>query len=218
MSLLVLYFVTPMTRLKRRLAQTIVLSIPVLAIYVAAGWNSGAGVFAPVRTLRSVIDSKSDTSTLWRDLENYNLYTTFRTNPILGIGFGHEYIETITLPDITGSLSGAVSGYKLYRYAPHNSVLGLITYGGVIGFAALWMLFPLGFFFAVRSYDRSTLPRDRTAALATIGVLVAYIVHCYGDMGLGTFTSVFTVGAALALIAKQAVAVGAWPFRTRASS
>jgi hypothetical protein len=36
------------------------------------------------------------------------------------------------------------------------------------------------------------------------------MVHCYGDMGLGTWTSVFTVGAALALVGKQAVATGAW--------
>jgi len=205
-GLLVIYFITPMTRLKRRLAQAVAVTIPLTLTYIAVGWSSGSGIFAPVRTIRSVIDSKSDTSTLWRDLENYNLYFTLRTHPLLGTGFGHEYIEMIHLPDIS-------SGYSLYRYAPHNSIMGLFAYSGFIGFAGMWLIIPLGMFFAIRCYRFATLPRDRVAALTTVGVLVAYVVHCYGDMGLGTFTSVFTVGAALALMAKQAVVTGAWPLR-----
>ncbi len=208
MSLLVIYFITPMTRLKRRLAQTVALTIPLTLAYVAVGWSSGSGIFAPVRILRSVIDSKADTSTLWRDLENYNLYFTLRSNPLLGTGFGHEYVEMIHLPDIS-------SGYSLYRYAPHNSILGLFAYSGFVGFTGIWLIVPIGMFFAIRCYRFATVPRDRAAALMAVGILVAYTVHCYGDMGLGTFTSVFTVSAVLALIAKQAVATGAWPLRPR---
>jgi hypothetical protein len=210
-ALLALYFITPMTKLKRKLARGLVLSTPLFLLYLAVGWNSGSGVFAPARTLRSVMDSQSDTSTLWRDLENYNLYYTFRQNPVLGAGFGHPYIEVVQLPTIADY-------YTIYRYAPHNSILGLLTYAGVIGFAAIWLIQPLGIFFAVRSLDASRAPRDRTIALVTIGVLVVYMLHCYGDMGLGTWTSVFTVGAALALTAKLAVAVGAWPLRPRAAT
>ena len=206
-GLLVIYFITPMTRLKRRLAQGVAVSIPLILVYIAVGWNSGSAVFAPVRTIRSVVDSKSDTSTLWRDLENYNLYFTLRSNPVLGTGFGHEYTEVIHLPDIS-------SGYSLYRYAPHNSILGLFAYAGFIGFTGIWLIIPVGMFFAIRCYRFATLPRDRVSALAAVGILVAYVVHCYGDMGLGTFTSVFTVSAVLALIAKQAVATGAWPLRS----
>jgi len=208
MGLLAVYFITPMTRLKRRIAQGVALSIPLTLSYVAVGWNSGSGIFAPVRTIRSVVDSQADTSTLWRDLENYNLYFTLRAHPLLGTGFGHEYIEMIHLPDIS-------AGYSLYRYAPHNSILGLLAYAGCIGFTGIWLIIPLGMFFAVRCYRFATVPRDRVAALTAVGVLVAYVVHCYGDMGLGTFTSVFTVSAVLALIAKQAVATGAWPLRPR---
>jgi hypothetical protein len=202
-SLIVIYSITPMTRLKRRLARGVVISVPVLLVYVAAGWSHHTGIFAPVGMIRSVVDSKADTSTLWRDLENFNLYSTIRSNPILGTGFGHEYIESIHLPDIS-------QAYALYRYAPHNSILGLFAYCGFAGFAGIWFLMPLGIFFGVRSYRFAHTPRDRMASLTAIGVLVAYMVHCYGDMGLGTWTSVFTVGAALAVVGKQAVATGAW--------
>ncbi len=207
-GLIVLYLITPFTRLKRTIARTLALSVPVLLVYAGVGWSSSAKVFAPVRTLRSVIDSRADQSTQWRDWENYNLFYTVRTHPLLGTGFGHGYTEVVKLPDISAN-------YELYRFAPHNSVLGLFAYAGLIGFTAMWLLMPLGVFFAVRAYRFSTTPRDRTAALATVGVVVVYLVHCYGDMGLGTWTSVFTVAPAFALVAKQAVATGAWPLRPR---
>ena len=205
-ALAVLYFITPFSRLKKRIVQGVVICLPVIALYTAIGWSSGARFFAPVRTIRSVVDSGADPSTRWRDLENYNLYYTLRAHPVLGTGFGHGYDEVIHLPDIS-------EAYELYRFAPHNSILGLLTFSGGVGFAAIWLLIPLGVFFAVRSYRFSTTPRDRTTALATVGILVTYLVHCYGDMGLGTWASVFTVAPALALVAKQAVATGAWPLR-----
>jgi hypothetical protein len=203
-GLLLVYLISPWTRLKRGFARGVVIALPVIAIYTAVGWNARSGLFAPVRTLRSVVDSQADPSTLWRDIENYNLFYTLRGNPVFGTGFGHGYIEVVRLPDIS-------SGYAIYRYAPHNSVLGLLAYGGMTGFFGLWLLFPLGIFFAVRSYRFSTAPGDRVAAITCIGVLLAFLIHCYGDMALGSWTSVFTVAPALALVAKQAVATGAWP-------
>jgi O-Antigen ligase len=211
LALIALYFITPLTHLKKRIAQAVAISLPILALYVAIGWSSQARVFAPVQTIRSVMDSDVDPSTRWRDWENYNLFYTVKTHPLLGTGFGHGYEEVVRLPDIS-------KAYELYRFAPHNSVLGLLAYSGLVGFAGMWLFIALGVFFAVRAYRFSTTPRDRSTALTTVGILIAYLVHCYGDMGLGTWTSVFTVGPALALVAKQAVATGAWPLRPRRSS
>ncbi len=205
---LIIYFITPMTRLKRRVAQTVAVCIPAIALYAAIGWSQSSAAFAPVRLFRSVIDAQADTSTQWRELENYDLYYTLKDNPILGTGFGHEYTEHIILPDVARY-------YSLYRYAPHNSILGLLVYTGYVGFAGLWMIVPLGIFFAARSYRFSVVPRDRVAALTCVGVLVNFSVHCFGDMALGSWPSVFTVAPALALTAKQAVATGAWPLALR---
>jgi hypothetical protein len=210
-GILVLYLLTPFTRLKRRMAQVATISIPLVLVYVAAGWGSHSPVFAPVHTLRSVVDAQADQSTLWRDLENYNIYVTFKANPVLGTGLGHGYTEAIKLPSISGA-------YALYRFAPHNSILGLFAYAGGVGFLGLWLIIPLGIFFAIRSYRAATLPADRISALAIVGVLLVYELHCYGDMGLGTWTSVFLVAPALALAGKLAVATGAWPARTPRSA
>ncbi len=209
LALAVVFALAPWTSVKRRAIQTFVACIPLLLVYVAAGWGRPTGVFAPVGTLRSVVDSKSDSSTAWRDWENYNIAYTVRRNPLLGTGFGHEYEEVVLLPDIS-------VWYPLYRYAPHNSVLGLLAYAGIVGFAGLWMMIPVGIFLAVRGQRFAAAPRDRVAALTALGAIVGYLVHCYGDMGLGTWASVFTVGPAIALAGKIAVANGAWPLRARA--
>ena len=203
-----LCFIIPSSRFKKTLTRIVAFSLPVLALYVAIGWNRSSFPFQPIHSIQSAMDSSKDKSALWRDLENYDLYYTVKQNPVLGTGFGHGYEEVVRLPDISRS-------FELYRFAPHNSVLGLLAFAGYVGFSAIWLIFPLGVFFAVRSYRFSTVPRDRITALTALATLIVFVVHCYGDLGFGTATFLFTVAPALALIAKQATATGAWPLSRR---
>ena len=105
-------------------------ALPIL-LYVGVGWTSEAGAFGPVHKFRSMLDPKADTSTLWRELENSNLVFTYHESPLLGLGYGRPFHEHIKLPDVTGS-------YELEPYVPHNGVLGLWTFGGLLGFSLLW--------------------------------------------------------------------------------
>lgn len=207
-ALLVIYALTPPSSFKRALARTGIVTSPLLLIYVVVGWGSTRSVFGPVQVVRSVVDSQADLSTAWRDWENYNLFYTLRQNPLFGTGYGHGYIEVVKLPDIS-------QVYQIYRFVPHNSILGLWAYGGLVGFSALWMMLVVGLFLSVRSARFATRRAHRAAAIAATAAVVVYLVHCYGDMGLGTWTSVFTVAPALAAASQLAVATGAWPARGR---
>jgi hypothetical protein len=82
---------------------------------------------------------------------------------------------------------------------------------GLVGFTALWTLLVVALFLAARAAWRTTGPEDRAAALSAASAVVVYLVHCYGDMGLGTWTSVFTVAPAFAVASRLAAATGAWP-------
>jgi O-antigen ligase len=199
----VFWLLTPWRPLKRRVARVLVaLSLPIL-LYVGAGWNSSSGVFGPVQKFRSMLDSKADSSTLWRDLENFNLVFTFRDNPLLGLGFGRPFEQKIQLPDVTAH-------YELEPYVPHNSVVGLWAYGGLLGFAVLWAVFPVGFFFTVRAYRWSRTPLERVTALGAAAVQVCYLVQGYADLGFGSWGPLFTLATAYALVGKICVANGAW--------
>jgi O-antigen ligase len=202
------FLITPMRRFKRFFLRALVVSLLPLLIYVAAGWSSHSTIFGPVRTFRSMFDSGVDGSTRWRDWENYDLIFTFRQNPLFGSGFGHPFIDEIKLPDIT-------SAYELEPYVPHNSVLGLWAFGGLVGFALLWAVFPVGMFFTVRAYRWSRTPAERITALGAAAVQICYVLQGYGDLGFGTWGPVFSVATAYALVGKICVANGAWPAAAR---
>src|SRR6185369_18002177 len=89
---------------------------PLTLIYILIGWSSTNGaLFKPVRIIRSAVDSESDASTQWRDVENYDLLYTIRQFPIFGAGYGHGFWEVMPLPAVD---------YQLELFIPHNSVLG----------------------------------------------------------------------------------------------
>jgi len=202
-GMLLVFSLARRTRLKDRVVRGLVVTAPATLGYCVLGWGSYSGVFRPVQVIRSVVDSSSDMSTMWRDLENYDICYTIGRNPVFGTGYGHGYIEIIKLPDVT-------SVYALERFIPHNAILGLWAYGGLIGFTALWTMFPVGIFFAARAHRWAKDAPSRVASLGAIIAIVIYLVHCWGDMGLGTWVGVFTTAPALAVAAKLAVATGAW--------
>jgi O-antigen ligase len=110
-------------------------------------------------------------------------------------------LEIVALPAVD---------YELEKYLPHNSILGLMSSGGLLGYAAMTLLWVVGAFFAMRAYYAATSPIDRTAAIVSFGVVLVYLIQCWGDLGLGAPQGVFLVAAALAVAGKLAVATGAW--------
>lgn len=197
-----LYLITEPNAFKRKLQRVALLAMPLVAAYVAVGWSQKGGVFKPVQIIRSAVDSSTDESTRWRDLENFNLVYTLRMKPIVGVGYGHGFWEAWPLPQVD---------YPLERFIPHNSILGLWCYGGYLGFTGLTLLWVGGVYFGVRAYHYCKAPYDKAAALVSFGAILIYYVQCFGDMGLGTFTGVFLIGPALTIACKLAVKSGAWP-------
>jgi len=203
-ALIALAFIGWRTQIKRRLVRSMFLVVPLLLVYVTVGWNSNSKVFSPVRSLRSVGDADNG-STLFRDLENFNLIQTMKIGPILGVGFGQEFSEVVTTPDI--------SFFKEYRYMPHNSVLGLWAFVGWIGFTGLFMALVVGVFLAALSYNHARLPLERAAAYTALGMVLIYMIQCYGDIGFSERESIFLVGPALAVAGQLALTTGAWNAR-----
>lgn len=199
-----LYLMTDMNPLKRKLNKLAIAMIPVVAAYVAVGWNQKGGPFKPVQLIRSAVDSSADTSTAWRDLENFNLVFTLRNFPLFGIGYGNPFWEMWPMPPVD---------YSLEKYVPHNSLLGILCYGGFVGWAGITMMWVGGIFFGIRAYHFCKEPLEKAAALAAFGSVLVYYFQCFGDMGLGSWTGVFLVGPSLAVACKLAVNAGAWDLK-----
>jgi len=208
-AVLALYIVSRRTRLKRFITQTVLMSVPLLLAYVAVGWNSTAKIFGPIKIFRSVGDGQVDGSTLYRDLENFNLIQMLKENLVFGSGFGHPYKLVVIMPDI--------SFFKEWRYMPHNSVLGLWAFTGWIGFTGLSIAAIVAVYFAARSYRMSQTPGDRIAAFTALATILIYWVQCWGDIGFSERNGIFLLGPAIAVAARLAISTGAWGSLHRAA-
>lgn len=184
----------------RFLKRSLVVLVPLAMLYVAAGWNSNAAVFRPVSTLRS-LTANEDASSQTRDIENYNLIQTLKRHPILGSGFGHEYVELVQANRVD-------QVFAQYRYIAHNSVIWLLSLAGWVGFAMLWTVFPVGVLIALHVHRESTGAVDRVTAFSAVIAILCFVLQAWGDMGLqswmGTLIVTALTGATGALFTAKA--------------
>lgn len=203
-----LFFAAPRSELKALLTRALLASLPILAIYVAAGWSSNSGIFRPVAMLRSVVDSDEDRSSEMRDIENFNLIMTLSPNPLVGTGFGREYDEVVRSDDISMI-------FPQYRFVPHNSVLGLWAFAGLLGFSCVWAPLVVALYLALRVVRLAPGSIERTAAMASATAIVAYIFQGYGDMGLQSWLATLLLALGVAVSSQLAARAGAFPAEAR---
>lgn len=206
-GLVPLPLMNPQNWFSRHLRRTLILMSPVLLLYVGVGWFSASRVFGPVKMIRSVVsstrsDGSIDRSTLFRDVENFNLIFTFQAHPFLGSGFGHPFQAAVANDDM--------SAFKDYPFLPHNSLLGLMGFCGGLGVMGLFTPLIVALYFGARGQFMASSPELAAASAVAIGNIGAYLMHVWGDIGFTEPTSIFTVGAALAIAGQVAVASGAW--------
>jgi hypothetical protein len=204
-SVIMIYLFSAWTPLKKAFTRNVLLALPLVVLYVAAGWESDGRIFMPVQTFKSVLYGEQHVrGPDYRDLENFNLLMTWNRNPVMGSGFGHKFEEPLKLPDISAAMPD-------YQYQPHNTILWLWGVLGVFGYSGLFLYLVVAVYLAARSYRLSPHGQDRAAALLTIAIVIQYLIQCFGDMGTVSWMGVFFMAFALQDVSRMAVRVGAWP-------
>jgi O-Antigen ligase len=175
-ALMLMYLDAPLVR-RSQINRFLSKYIPVFVIYLAVAFTgvSQNVIFRPALSLRSVVIQK-DRSSETRDIENYNLWATYRPNPVLGLGFGHKYTELVAA-DYIGDV------FPQYRYLPHNSFLGLFAFGGFVGALGFYSIFPTSLYLALRAAKRQVSPERWTYAMIGAGGIAATLVQGFGDVG-----------------------------------
>lgn len=201
MSLPLIYVLIGRGPLRSRINKWALWTAPLVLAYFVAGIGSDSGVFAPVHALLTA-GSNYDPSSLTRQEEVRNLLHTLVDdgNPILGTGLGLPYDKAESY------WSNYDANWVLTLYTPHNAILGLAAYTGILGIIGIWGVVPVGAYLAARGYWGAAAAVPRAAAMVALGSLAAYSVHCYGDIGLQSFAGALIFGAALATAGK----VAAW--------
>lgn len=207
----VLFLLYDDPKLKRLIRRRLLQLSPLIALYVIVGWGSDSRIFKPVKAISSLAGKHQDTSSQTRDIENYNLIVTLKPHILAGVGWGHEYNEV--------SVAYSISEFfPLYRYIPHNSLLGLWAFTGYIGATAWWLCLVVAAFLAVRAYKFAKQPTTRTICAVAVCEIVIYMLQGYGDMGLDAWQGSLTLALAFAAASRMAAATGAFPARSGAGA
>lgn len=208
LALAFFYLLLPKDRVRRSINRLVPIVVPLLVAYVAIGWGRTERIFAPVRTFSSISGEKEDDSSKARNEENRNLAASLQTNPLLGLGFGHEYIE------ISGNYAPVLRViFEQYRYIPHNSLVGLVAFTGWVGITLIGLLYFTAAWLNARTYHAARTPVLRTAGAVAMLMTAVYFNQAYGDMGLQTPAPSMLMGAILGVAGRASVLTGAWPTR-----
>jgi hypothetical protein len=196
----VIYFALKPSKGKRRVTTALLIGAPLALAYILIGSeiNSSSPIVKPAKLVMSVLDQK-DSSSLSRDIENENLIYTMQQSPILptGLGFNYQYSPSNPPVDLTDV-------FVNFRLIAHNGVLWIWSWGGVFGFTALWMIFPVAGTLAMRAYRAAYTPLERSAALTALGSIAICIVQIWGDQGLNGYMTPITFSVAFAVATRLA--------------
>jgi O-antigen ligase len=202
LSLTALYFLLPPNAAKRRLKRLGFWLMPVVAGYVIVGWGRPERIFKPLASLSSV-SSKPDGSTLARNVENLSLIATASYSPLTGSGWGRPYVELSNKYTIAGAM-------ELWPYIPHNSILGLFAYTGILGVMGYWLMIPTGVFLHARCARHGKDPRLRTVGTAGVMVTLTCLGQMFGDMGIFSPDAMYLLAAVWGGAMRLPIEGGVW--------
>jgi hypothetical protein len=203
MGLVVVLVLMPPGKQMRRIKRVAIGVVPILALYVFIGSGRTERIFKPVQSFATVT-TQEDASTKARNVENLGLIATSNASGILlGTGWGHPYIEVSDKYTIARF-------FPLWQYIPHNSILGLLAYTGVLGFCGYWLAFPMAMFFNARIARLANTPLARELGLISAAQLVVCANQFYGDMGIYFVRPIYMLSLSYALALRFPILVGVW--------
>jgi hypothetical protein len=182
-------------RMKRRVFYFVVLPLLVVYMgYLATFWNASGPIAEPARAIRSINDPEGrDVASNWtRVVERANVRLNIKANPVLGLGFGKEYVFYYNMPDL--------SFWPFWRYIPHNGVMFLWMDMGPLGFITFLTLAGAGIVRGVQVLKRSTNDHSAPLLVALVCFLPMFMIFCYVDVGINVTRTTLLFGFVLGVI------------------
>lgn len=182
--------------LRKRIAWLSVALLIAGAAFVGYAWDKQYGIQAQlVRPVRSLVDPtlRDFNSDLYRINETANLRLTFRTSPLIGVGFGSPFQVVYPMADISYI-------YPLWNVIPHNSLMWVEMRMGTIGMVAFWGLIGLAVLegFGVMGARRD--PFIRAIAAFCVAAVVGEIAVAYVDIQLENYRNLILLGLVVGVL------------------
>jgi hypothetical protein len=195
---LVGFFLIMPADLKKRLSKIGLVLGVVFGMYLAMYWNSYSRVGSLAQQIKSTVTDEAGVrgekdviSKLYRKAENFNLATTFRAAPVLGVGFGKEYLRPLRPWGSTFALS---------EYIPHNQIFWVFIKMGTLGGFIFWFFFNLYVLQGSILFVRLTDPYLKVVcAVCVIAVMNQFVVS-FVDMQLTYARNMILLGVLMGVL------------------
>lgn len=161
-------------------------------LYLAATWNLAGPLGIPARTAQSFLTKDPSGELDYRDVENFDHYSTIMDAPVLGKGFGSRLKMAIDLTDIS-------SVYPLYDVLPHNNILWIWSLGGPLMMAAFGVTMTFGVAVFRRLSRTARDPVLVILAFVGFGMVVRWLVYAYADLGFVFFRLTALLGLVMGM-------------------
>lgn len=155
---------------------------------------------APARSVMSTVspsasDLRDVLSNLYRVYENTDLLYTFHQSPLLGWGYGRDFLQPMPLPNI-------LVNDPYYLLVPHNTILWVLMSLGVVGFAALWYFFGSLIVRGCQFARQISDPYLQLVAIYVVAISIMEVTVAYADYQLFFYRNVIYVGLLAAILAR----------------
>ncbi len=121
-------------------------------------------------------DPRDAASNLYRDLEKINVRATIASDPLLGVGFGRQFLFVVGMPDL--------SFWPFWHYQPHHNILWVWLKIGAIGFIIFWVVMGSTVARAAHCVKVLRHPELRVFAMLALTGIISSLVFCWVDLGL----------------------------------
>jgi hypothetical protein len=204
MGLVALFVLLPPGRNRRRVIRVAFVAVPLLVLYMIVGWGRNESIFKPLRAV-ATMSTQEDASTKARNVENLGLIATANANNwLVGTGYGHGYTAVSDKYSIA-------SAFELWPYVPHNSILGLLAYTGVLGFCGYWIAFPTAVFLNARAAQLAKGPLGRKIGMVAVAQMIVCANQYFGDMGIFFIKSTYILAGSYAVALRLPLLTEVWP-------
>jgi hypothetical protein len=183
---------------RRRLIGIVMLILAaVLPIYYQVYKNSESLIGEPAHAISSAFtpDQRDASSNLYRVNEDKDLMATMQTSPIIGFGYGKDFLTPYPLVDI----STVDIWYKLM---PHDSILWVWMRLGTVGYVLFWLMIGTAIVQAARLVRLLRDPYLKGLAMFCLTAIIQEVVFAYLDLQWSTYRNLITVGIVFALIGR----------------
>ncbi|WP_322480739.1 O-antigen ligase family protein [Thermogemmatispora sp.] len=171
--------------------------------YVLAFAHGTGSLAEPARAIVSVIDpsasdARDQASNAYRNAENYDLKYTVQQNPLLGLGFGKQFLQPEPLPVLAND--DPDFGGNPYLYVPHNTIYWIWMRLGPAGYIAFWFLLGALIVRGGLITRRLQEPYLRLVAVYVIAITCMEVMVAYADYQLFFYRNVIYLGLLAGLL------------------